>query len=250
MTIQGSAERLLDSVLPHEITHMIFASHFRRPLPRWADEGGATSVEHASERAKHHKMLVQFLQSNRGIAFNRMFAMKEYPRDIMPLYAQGYSLAEFLIQQGGRAEVLDFLGDGMETTSGRPRPRGTTATRAWAPCKTPGWPGSKTGSPGSSRPPVDRLTPRARALGRQPTASPPRAEPDLPDGGTRSDHPGLGPPRAAPRTAAARSGGQCGCRVARERGRRGPIDAERDAGFRLEGPRRNQPACDAGGCRP
>ena len=35
MTIQGSAERVLDSVLPHEITHMVFASYFRRPLPRW-----------------------------------------------------------------------------------------------------------------------------------------------------------------------------------------------------------------------
>ena len=113
MTIQGSAERILDSVLPHEITHMIFACRFRRPLPRWADEGGATSVEHPSERAKHYKMLVRFLRSNRGIAFNRMFSMSEYPRDIMPLYAQGYTLSEFLIQQGGRQKFLDFLADGM-----------------------------------------------------------------------------------------------------------------------------------------
>ena len=114
MTIQGPAERILDSVLPHEITHMIFACRFRRPLPRWADEGGATSVEHPSERARHKKMLIRFLQSNRGIAFNRMFAMTEYPRDIMPLYAQGYSLAEFLIQQGGRRKFLEFLDDAME----------------------------------------------------------------------------------------------------------------------------------------
>ena len=52
MTIQGSAERVLDSVLPHEVTHMVYATHFRRPLPRWADEGGATSMEHASEKAE------------------------------------------------------------------------------------------------------------------------------------------------------------------------------------------------------
>jgi hypothetical protein len=114
MTIQGSAQRILDSVLPHEITHMIFACRFRGPLPRWADEGGATSVEHSSERAKHYRMLVQFLRSSRGIAFNRMFSMDEYPRDIMPLYAQGYTLAEFLIQQGGRTKFLDFLSDGMQ----------------------------------------------------------------------------------------------------------------------------------------
>jgi len=114
MTIQGSAERILDSVLPHEITHMIFACRFRRPLPRWADEGGATSVEHPSERAKHYKMLVRFLRSNRGIAFNRMFSMEEYPRDIMPLYAQGYTLCEFLFQQGGRRKFVDFLDDAMQ----------------------------------------------------------------------------------------------------------------------------------------
>ena len=113
MTIQGSAQRVLDSVLPHEITHMIFASHFRRPLPRWADEGGATSVEDISEKQKHRTMLVQFLQTGRGIAMNQMFAMSEYPRDVMPLYAQGYSLSEYLIAQGGRRKFVEFLGDGM-----------------------------------------------------------------------------------------------------------------------------------------
>jgi hypothetical protein len=113
MTIQGSAERVLDSVLPHEITHMVFASYFRRPLPRWADEGGATSVEHISEKQKHRQMLEQFLRTNRGIAFGQMFAMTEYPPDVMPLYAQGYSLAEFLIYHGGRRKFVAFLTDGM-----------------------------------------------------------------------------------------------------------------------------------------
>ncbi len=115
MSIQGSRERLLDSVLPHEITHMIFASHFRRPLPRWADEGGATSVEHISERNKYRKMLYKFLQTGRGIAFNRMFAMKDYPPDVMPLYAQGYSLAEFLIGQHGRRKYVEFMGEGLNS---------------------------------------------------------------------------------------------------------------------------------------
>ena len=115
MNIQGSAERVLDSVLPHEITHMIFASHFRCPLPRWADEGGATSVEHAAELAKHHKMLTQFLRTGRGIAFNHMFAMTEYPADVMPLYAQGFALAEYLIMQGGRRKYLDYLTEALQT---------------------------------------------------------------------------------------------------------------------------------------
>ena len=113
MSIQGSHERVLDSVLPHEITHMILASYFRKPLPRWADEGASTSVEHHSERNRHRKMLLEFLQSQRGIPFNAMFAMKEYPSDIMPLYAQGFSLSEYLIQQGGKHKFLAFLKDGL-----------------------------------------------------------------------------------------------------------------------------------------
>jgi hypothetical protein len=117
MTIQGSEQRLLDSVLPHEITHMIFASHFRKPLPRWADEGGATTMEHVSEKNKHRQMLLEFLRTNRGIAFNQMFAMTEYPRDVMPLYAQGYSLAEFLIEQYGRREFIAYLSEGMSTNN-------------------------------------------------------------------------------------------------------------------------------------
>jgi len=116
MSIQGSRERVLDSVLPHEITHMVFASHFRQPLPRWADEGGATSVEHASERMRHRKMLVQFLHTGRGIPLNRMFAVRgDYPRDIMPFYAQSYSVADYLIQRGGRRKYVEFLEDALET---------------------------------------------------------------------------------------------------------------------------------------
>ena len=54
-------------------------------------------------------MLVQFLRTGRGIAFGQMFAMTEYPQDVMPLYAQGYSLAEFLIYHGGRKKFVAFL---------------------------------------------------------------------------------------------------------------------------------------------
>ncbi len=34
--------------------------------------------------------------------------------DVMPLYAEGYSLAEFLIQTGGRRKYVEFLGDGLK----------------------------------------------------------------------------------------------------------------------------------------
>jgi hypothetical protein len=113
MTIQGSEERILDSVLPHEITHTIFASHFRCPLPRWADEGACTTVEHPVERARQHRLLIEFLTTGRGIAFPEMFAMQDYPADVLPLYSQGYSLARYLIERGGRHKYVAFVGDGL-----------------------------------------------------------------------------------------------------------------------------------------
>ncbi len=113
MFVQGSRERILDSVLPHEITHTVFATHFGRPLPRWADEGACTTVEHQSERQKQHELLYRFLTTGRGIAFDKMFAMENYPPDILPLYSQGYSLARFLIQQGGKNKFMEYVGDGM-----------------------------------------------------------------------------------------------------------------------------------------
>ena len=116
MTIQGSEERILDSVLPHEVTHTIFASHFRQPLPRWADEGACTTVEHPVERARQHRLLIEFLRTGRGISFPDMFAMKEYPADVLPLYSQGYSLARYLIERGGRQRYIDFVGNGLASS--------------------------------------------------------------------------------------------------------------------------------------
>jgi len=102
MEIQGSFERILDSVLPHEITHMILASYFRQPIPRWLDEGAATSVEHQSEQEKYRRMLRHFLQPNvqRCFPLNRLVAMRDYPADPMPFYAQGFSLVEYLLEYG------------------------------------------------------------------------------------------------------------------------------------------------------
>lgn len=115
MSIQGSEQRILDSVLPHEVCHTIFASHFRQPLPRWADEGMCTSIEHRSERDKSRRMLVAFLKEKRSFAFPQMFAMKEYPQDILPLYAEGHSLVQLLVHLRGRRTLIKFVEEGLQT---------------------------------------------------------------------------------------------------------------------------------------
>jgi hypothetical protein len=120
MNVQGTLERILDSVVPHEVSHTIFASHFRRPLPRWADEGAATLVEHESERLRQTKLLNQVLNNNRRIPLQQLLEITEYPEDmqqVLTLYAEGYSLADFLVQKAGdegRATYLAFLADAHE----------------------------------------------------------------------------------------------------------------------------------------
>ena len=117
MTVEGSIERVMDSVLPHEILHTVFATHFQNPLPRWADEGACTTVEGSTERQKHHVMLVRFLKGDDGIPFNEMFRMREYPRNILPLYSQGHSVASFLVAQEGKRAFVDYVGRGMKTNN-------------------------------------------------------------------------------------------------------------------------------------
>ena len=86
MYVQGSVDRILDSVLPHEVNHTIFACHYRRPLPRWADEGAATLFEHRSEQLKQLGLLNQVIKSEREfIPMGRLLQLKEYPKGYRPM---------------------------------------------------------------------------------------------------------------------------------------------------------------------
>ena len=114
MTVQGSLERILDSVIPHEVSHTIFACHFRRPLPRWADEGAATLAEEDSERGRQRKLAEEVMPSKRRIPLRELLSITEYPKNmqhVLTLYAEGFSLADFLVQKGGKSRFLAFMQD-------------------------------------------------------------------------------------------------------------------------------------------
>ncbi len=116
MSVQGTEQRILDSVLPHEITHTILATHFAslgRPVPRWADEGACTTMEHISERSKFDRLLLEYLSKGQAFSFQQLYHITDYPQDPLPLYAQGYSLVSFLVAQGGPRKFVRYLQDGM-----------------------------------------------------------------------------------------------------------------------------------------
>jgi hypothetical protein len=116
MNIEGPLERLLASVLPHEVTHTVFAYYFRHPVPRWADEGGSVLSEDDLEKDRHDKLVRQILNTpGRKIPLRRLFALHDYPGDVMCLYAEGFSVAQFLVNKSNRQTFLAFVGQGMST---------------------------------------------------------------------------------------------------------------------------------------
>jgi len=119
MDIEGDLERMLNSVLPHEVTHTVFADHFRYPVPRWADEGGSVLSEDDRERNQHDQLCRNLLNSQQKFPLRRLFNLKEYhelngvPSGVMVLYAEGYSVTNYLVGLSGRPVFLQFVAIGM-----------------------------------------------------------------------------------------------------------------------------------------
>lgn len=122
MQVAGSLERIVNSVLPHEITHTVFAYKFRQPLPRWADEGGSVLSEDDQERQKHDDLIRRYLaKGNQAYRLRTLMTMMQYPRtgeDVITLYAEGYSIVRFLVESSSKQAFLSFLADGIQPQIG------------------------------------------------------------------------------------------------------------------------------------
>ncbi len=113
--MQGSPDRLMDYVLPHEITHAILVTALGKAMPRWADEGAAMTAEAQSERNRQRLLVEQLLKAGQTIPLRKLFEQEKYPREkrrLYAFYAESHSLTEYLIEQGGRARFLEFVRDG------------------------------------------------------------------------------------------------------------------------------------------
>lgn len=114
MQVEGDLEQVLHSVLPHEITHTVFAYHFRDKVPRWADEGGSVLSENDFERSRHDDLVRRSLAGGRAFRLRYLFDLENYPRDgqdVMTLYAQGYAVVRYLVEQKGKPAFLNFVAD-------------------------------------------------------------------------------------------------------------------------------------------
>ena len=78
--------------------------------------------ENDEERFSHDVRCRELLNAGRGICLRVLFRMTDYPKDMIVLYAQGYSITSYLVEKGGggregRGKLLQFLGGGMNGNS-------------------------------------------------------------------------------------------------------------------------------------
>ncbi|MEX0727380.1 MAG: hypothetical protein WD065_13985 [Planctomycetaceae bacterium] len=112
IVVKGSLDDVLYAVLPHEITHVVFATHFGNSLPRWADEGAAILAEGEPQQWRQRMMAADLLSSRRELSLPVLMGMREYPKNddgMTAVYVQGFSLVEFLVHDKGKPQFIVFL---------------------------------------------------------------------------------------------------------------------------------------------
>ena len=105
---------------------------------RWADEGGAVLSEDGIERNRHDRLCRNILNTpGRAMSPAPLFALREYPNDVMALYAQGFSVVNFLVDTKAGKPSCSSCMMACSTAGTRPHER-TTAIRAWTSWSRPG----------------------------------------------------------------------------------------------------------------
>ena len=72
--------------------HTVLATHFKKPLPRWADEGAAVIAAESEEIDEIRTLLSTRLhQLNKHLSLRRLFAVKDFNEvdNVILVYAQG-----------------------------------------------------------------------------------------------------------------------------------------------------------------
>jgi RNA polymerase sigma factor (sigma-70 family) len=113
MHVEGELDRLLADIVPHEVTHVVMADDFKKPLPRWADEGIAQLSESEEEQARYAGVFAQAANGGRLIQLKALLAARDYPTDMGGFFVESYSLAKVLVDRRDRQTLVSFVKTGM-----------------------------------------------------------------------------------------------------------------------------------------
>ena len=106
-----TSPRLLKSVLPHEIAHLIVNSSMAdaTALPRCIHEGFAVMMEPTFRQEYFMNFLRLRIKSRDLIPLADLIASRDYPRDPEFFYAEGYALVNYLVHEKGVAGAVSLI---------------------------------------------------------------------------------------------------------------------------------------------
>lgn len=113
MNLQGDFDSILNNVLPHEMTHVVLATYFQKPVPRWADEAAAMLSESKPRCEQYCQAFLCQPGQRRMYGVQNLFCMREYPGEPKLFYDQSYSIANFLVCRKDRKTFLTFVRTGI-----------------------------------------------------------------------------------------------------------------------------------------
>lgn len=120
MEVSGSHQEIVNSIIPHEVNHTVFATYFRRSLPRWADEGACVFVEDG----KHRLAVAGWyddLEKRGGLYHpSRLTRIMEYQSNgqnhQQQIYGQGHEYVTYLVNVYGPACYIEFVSEMIDST--------------------------------------------------------------------------------------------------------------------------------------
>lgn len=111
INLAADDRNLMDSTLPHEVTHVVVGDLLGGKAPRWANEGMAVLAEQMSRIQYYDQVLNRALKAGGWFPIKRLMLMRRYPsRPHLALYyAQSTSLVLYFVSRKDNATFIRFL---------------------------------------------------------------------------------------------------------------------------------------------
>jgi hypothetical protein len=112
--LRGDRAGALETVLPHEVAHVVLADRFDGlPVPCWANEGIAVLTEPGEQHTRHLRNLPRHRDEGRLFGVRALVELSTYPERHLTgtFYAQSVSLVQFLAAEKGPTTLTAFLRD-------------------------------------------------------------------------------------------------------------------------------------------
>jgi hypothetical protein len=109
--LRTDVDNYLQEVLPHELTHVLIADHFRDgPPPLWYDEGLALLSDSQTKQSLHQRDLNDGFRRGSVFSVQALLAADVYPSPdkVSVFYGQCASVARYLSKHGGAKKVQKF----------------------------------------------------------------------------------------------------------------------------------------------